>query len=260
MKPLTIKEIKAQLAAIETLDDPLFETFKEDSRKGVQTAIKVRAKQIQKRHDLIAAHHQKLSYERHLKSQGVKYIAGLDEVGRGPLAGPVVAATVILPDNCDALLGVNDSKQLSHELRLTFAELIKEVALDYGIGVVEAAEIDRFNIYQATKIAMERSIEALSFKPNYLLIDAMELQNGIPQQSIIKGDANSLSIAAASILAKVYRDELMIQYHESYPEYGFKSNMGYGTREHLDGLENYGYLPIHRQSFKPVPSMQPRKI
>ena len=181
-------------------------------------------------------------------------------MGRGPLAGPVVAASVVLPDNCDALLGVNDSKQLSHEQRMIFAELIKEVALDYGYGVVEAREIDEANIYQATKMAMERSISQLKFKPDYLLIDAMELQNGIPQQSIIKGDANSLSIAAASILAKVFRDQVMMDYHDLYPEYGFNSNMGYGTKQHLEALETFGYLPIHRQSFKPVPDMQARKI
>lgn len=260
MKQLTISQIKAQLAEIEMLDDPFFDSLIEDPRKGVQRAIKSRKRQIQKQLDLVEAHHQKLNYERQLKTQGIQYIAGLDEVGRGPLAGPVVAASVVLPDNCDALLGVNDSKQLSHEQRMIFAELIKEVALDYGYGVVEAREIDEANIYQATKMAMERSISQLKFKPDYLLIDAMELQNGIPQQSIIKGDANSLSIAAASILAKVFRDQVMMDYHDLYPEYGFNSNMGYGTKQHLEALETFGYLPIHRQSFKPVPDMQARKI
>ena len=260
MTQLTIKEIKDQLLMLSSLDDPLFETFSLDSRKGVQAAIKTRQKQLMKQEALLQAHHQKLTYERHIQAEGFTYIAGIDEVGRGPLAGPVVAASVILPHNCDALIGVNDSKQLSHDKRVQLSEIIMEVAIDYAIGIVEVADIDRLNIYEATKVAMQRSLDQLNIQPEYLLIDAMTLPNQLPQKAIIKGDAHSLSIAAASILAKVYRDKMMMDYHETFPEYEFATNMGYGTKNHLLALEKYGYLPIHRQSFSPVPQMNPRNF
>ncbi|MBG9981969.1 ribonuclease HII [Aerococcaceae bacterium DSM 111020] len=255
----TIKAIKEDLQEIESLEDPIWQRLSQDSRKGVQQAIKSRKRQINERIILAENHHKMLHYENALHEQGYQWIAGLDEVGRGPLAGPVVAAAVILPTDHELLMGVNDSKQLSLSQREQFAELIKQHALAYGIGVVDAVDIDHMNILQATKQAMTKAIDQLPITADYLLLDAMDIDASIPQQSIIKGDQRSLSIAAASILAKVYRDHLMIEYHQQYPEYQWDRNMGYGTAAHLQALEDYGAVEaIHRQSFKPVSAMKKR--
>lgn len=193
-----------------------------------------------------------LKEEKELWGKGFLYVAGLDEVGRGPLAGPVMTAACILPARFD-LPGLNDSKKLSESKREKLYEQIKSQALGYAIGSAEPAEIDVLNILQATKLAMKRAIESLKIRPQFLLIDALELpQIKIPQRGIIKGDERSASIAAASILAKVTRDRWMTELHKIYPEYGFDRNKGYGTKEHIEALNLYGPCPLHRRSFSPV--------
>ena len=178
-------------------------------------------------------------------------IAGIDEAGRGPLAGPVVAAAVILKEKANLLL-VNDSKKISANQRLKALEEIKGNAIAIGIGIATNQEIDQINILNATKLAMQRAVNKLSVKPQLLLIDHVEIDSSIKQIAITKGDQISLSIAAASIIAKTYRDELMNEYHLQYPEYGFNKHMGYPTKHHLSMIKTYGITPIHRQTFKPI--------
>ncbi|HNV26122.1 MAG TPA: ribonuclease HII [Nitrospira sp.] len=186
------------------------------------------------------------------RSRGYRHIAGLDEAGRGPLAGPVVAAAVLLPRRC-RLPGLNDSKQIveSDRVRL-FAEIVRR-ATGIGIGAATEAEIDRLNILQASLLAMRRALMALPVQPDFLLLDAVTLSGlSIPQRPIIKGDGLSFSIAAASIVAKVTRDRLMVEYHRWYPQYNFAEHKGYGTPEHLRLLREHGPCAIHRRSFAPV--------
>jgi len=184
--------------------------------------------------------------------RGYRHIAGLDEAGRGPLAGPVVAAAVVLPRRC-RLLGLNDSKQVGEADRIRlFAEIVRR-AIGVGIGAATEAEIDRLNILQATRVAMQRALQALPFPPDFLLLDAVTLSGlSVPQRSIIKGDGLSCSIAAASIIAKVMRDRVMVEYHRWYPQYNFAEHKGYGTPEHLRLLREHGPCSIHRRSFAPV--------
>lgn len=191
-------------------------------------------------------------FERAARLCGYRRIAGIDEAGRGPLAGPVVAAAVVLPVRC-RLSGIDDSKQLSEGERARLYAAILEHAVGMGIGSADVDEIDRLNILEATKLAMRRAIDQLAPPPDYLLIDAVTLPGiGIPERPIIKGDSLSLSIAAASIIAKVTRDRLMAEYHEMFPEYDFLSHKGYGTREHLQRLARHGPCSIHRRTFTPV--------
>lgn len=179
---------------------------------------------------------------------GIKLIGGIDEVGRGPLAGPVVTCVVVLkPDS--QLLYVDDSKKLSRKQRETLCPQLLGEALDYEIGIVDSQTIDAINILNATKKAMTESVVALSTQPELLLLDAMHIETRITQKSIIHGDATCYCIAAASIIAKVFRDNMMLVYHEEYPQYGFDHNMGYGTAEHLEAIRQYGLTPIHRRSF-----------
>lgn len=188
-------------------------------------------------------------YEKDLYSKGSKYIAGIDEVGRGPLAGPVVAAAVILPEDFD-VIGINDSKKLSEKKRDELFDVIKEKALAYSFGVVDNEVIDEINILEATKKAMKEAVTGLYIEPEHLLIDAVKLADvDIPQTSIIKGDEKSISVAAASILAKVTRDRMMVEYSEEYPHYAFEKNKGYGTKAHYEGIEKAGICPIHRKTF-----------
>ncbi|QVK18953.1 ribonuclease HII [Mycoplasmatota bacterium] len=194
------------------------------------------------------------AFENDLINRKVKVIAGIDEAGRGPLAGPVVASSVVLP-NGFYLPGLNDSKKLSAKKRDYYYDEIINNAISYGVGIVDVSDIDKFNIYNSTKIAMIKSILNLSVKPKHLLIDAMKLEIDIPQTSIIKGDQKSISIAAASVIAKVTRDRLMQDLDKEYPGYNFKKNKGYGTKEHLNALKKYGVTPIHRKSFEPIKSM-----
>lgn len=200
-------------------------------------------------------------FERAARLRGYRRIAGIDEVGRGPLAGPVVAAAVILPVR-SRLVGVNDSKQLSERERERFYVAICEQAVGMGIGWADVAEIDQLNILEATRLAMRRALEQLVPPPDYVLIDAVSLPGvSIPIRPIIKGDALSISIAAASIVAKVTRDRLMVSYHDTFPEYGFLSHKGYGTAEHLERLAYHGPCSIHRRSFAPVKlAMSARKM
>ena len=191
----------------------------------------------------------KLACERQLIEKGYKYICGVDEVGRGPLAGPVVCAAVIMPLE-DIIEGVDDSKKLSAKKRERLSELILKKAVAARISLIEPEKIDEINILEATKLCMKDAVENLEVKPDFVLTDGnMKLDISFPQQSIIKGDALSYTIGAASIVAKVYRDNLMDGYAETYPEYGFKSNKGYGTAEHIAAIEKYGLTPVHRRSF-----------
>lgn len=194
-------------------------------------------------------------YEDMAAKAGHHYVAGLDEAGRGPLAGPVAAAAVILPRACH-LPGVNDSKALSDKKRQVLAREIKEQAQSWAVAMVAPQRIDEINILQATRQAMQMAIEALSIRPDFLLIDALQLPDiHIKQYPIIKGDSLSISIASASILAKVERDALMRSYGELFPQYGFARHKGYGTREHLQALQEYGPCPIHRYTFEPIRSI-----
>lgn len=178
-----------------------------------------------------------------------EYVCGIDEVGRGPLAGPVMAAAVILPKNCD-ILYINDSKKLSPKKREEMAKKIEEIAISIGYGVVDEKIIDEINILNATKRAMKIAIENLSVKPDFCLIDSVKLDNvSISQKSFTKGDEKSMSIAAASIVAKVKRDKYMVEISKKYPEYNFEKNKGYGTKEHIYMLKKYGYSDIHRKTF-----------
>lgn len=250
----TIKEVKERLAMIDELDHPLFEELILDGRAGVQAAISKRKRELQKQVDEDLRLEKMLAYEKELYAQGIDLIAGVDEVGRGPLAGPVVAAAVILPKACK-IPGLNDSKKIPKSKHKEIYEAVFQNAIAIGIGIKDNQVIDQVNIYEATKLAMMEAIGQLEPQPQHLLIDAMKLDLPIPQTSIIKGDANSLSIAAASIVAKVTRDQMMEEFDCEYPGYDFTQNAGYGTAKHLAGLDKLGVTPIHRRSFEPVKSM-----
>ena len=250
----TIKEVKERLAMIDELDHPLFEELILDGRAGVQAAISKRKRELQKQVDEDLRLEKMLAYEKELYTQGIDLIAGVDEVGRGPLAGPVVAAAVILPKACK-IPGLNDSKKIPKSKHKEIYEAVLQNAIAIGIGVKDNHVIDQVNIYEATKLAMMEAIGQLEPQPQHLLIDAMRLDLPISQTSIIKGDANSLSIAAASIVAKVTRDQMMEEFDKEYPGYDFAQNAGYGTAKHLAGLDKLGVTPIHRRSFEPVKSM-----
>ncbi|WP_394707315.1 ribonuclease HII [uncultured Desulfobacter sp.] len=193
-----------------------------------------------------------LAFENQAMLNGYKVIAGVDEAGRGPLAGPVVSAAVILPENFD-VSGINDSKKLSEKKREALFPVIQKRAIAFGIGLADHKEIDQINILQASLLSMKRAVEALSVTPDYLLVDGkFNIACTIDQRSVIKGDALSLSIAAASILAKVTRDRIMADLDLQYPEYGFKRHKGYPTKAHKDAILTHGPCPVHRRSFKGV--------
>ena len=190
-------------------------------------------------------------YENELYDKGLKYIGGVDEVGRGPLIGSVVAACVVLPKDF-VLEGLTDSKKLSEKKRNEFYEVIKEKAIAIGIGIVDEKVIDEINIYEATKVAMKEAIKNTNMKLDHVLIDAMPLDIDTPTTSIIKGDAKSISIAAASVMAKVTRDKMMYELDKVYPMYDLKNNKGYGTKKHIEAIKQYGITKYHRLSYKPV--------
>lgn len=193
-----------------------------------------------------------LKYEKELYKEGITLIAGTDEAGRGPLVGPVVAAAVILPKNY-FLDGLNDSKQLSEKKREKFFDIIINDAISVGVGVVDAKTIDEINILEASRLAMKKAISNLKVQPEYILSDAMKLEGiNIPYKDIIHGDALSLSIAAASVIAKVTRDRMMIDLDKKYPMYGFKKHKGYPTKEHIENVKKYGVLEIYRFTYKPI--------
>ena len=250
----TIKEVKERLAMIDELDHPFFEELILDGRAGVQAAISKRKRELQKQVDEDLRLEKMLAYEKELYTQGIQLIAGVDEVARGPLAGPVVAAAVILPKACK-IPGLNDSKKIPKSKHKEIYEAVLQEAIAIGIGIKDNHVIDQVNIYEATKLAMMEAVGQLEPQPQHLLIDAMKLDLPISQTSIIKGDANSLSIAAASIVAKMTRDQMMEEFDREYPGYDFAQNAGYGTAKHLAGLDQLGVTPIHRRSFEPIKSM-----
>ena len=190
-------------------------------------------------------------YERELNKKGIKLIAGVDEVGRGPLIGPVVAAAVILPVDFK-LEGLTDSKKLSEKKREQFYEIIEKEAIAIGIGIIDEKRIDEINIYAATKEAMYMAINNLKVMPQHVLIDAMPLTLDIPTTSIIKGDLLSITISAASVIAKVTRDHMLYEIDKEYPMYDLKNNKGYGTKKHIEAIKEYGITKYHRLSYKPV--------
>ncbi len=242
------KEItgKIQAAAIEELP-VLFLQYAQDERAGVRTAMEKGRKRLLAYEKEVERSKALQKYEREYAAY--QYICGIDEVGRGPLAGPVVAGAVILPKDCD-ILYINDSKKLSEKKREELYDIIMEQAVAVGIGCSTPERIDEINILQATYEAMREAISKLEPVPDLLLNDAVTIpQVEIRQVPIIKGDAKSISIGAASIVAKVTRDRLMVQYDEIYPEYGFASHKGYGAQAHVDALRRYGPCPIHRRSF-----------
>lgn len=246
----SISEIKAELEnADKDTRESLLELCKKDTRKGVLKLVekyeKQKAAMVEELERLKKMHEFEDKYSEY------EYIAGIDEAGRGPLAGPVVAASVILPKDCE-ILYLNDSKQLSAKRRDELFDEIKQKAIAYGIGIVSQGRIDDINILQATYEAMREAIGRMSEKqnPDLLLVDAVHIPDvDIKQVGIVKGDAKSVSIAAASILAKVTRDRFMVEMDKLYPEYGFASHKGYGSKSHIEAIKKYGASPIHRQTF-----------
>lgn len=247
----SIKDIKEILKSVDDINSELLQKYKDDSRVGVQKLITQRVKRIEKINHEIEEFHQRLKYEHEFWNEGINVIAGVDEVGRGPLAGPVVTCAVVLPHDFD-VYEVNDSKQLSEKKRYELADQIKAKSIDYSYGIADNKLIDDINIYEATRVAMKEAVLGLKELPQEIIVDAMQIDVDIQQLKLIKGDAKSASVSAASILAKTYRDDLMKQYDQQYPEYDFANNAGYGTKKHLDALHKYGATPIHRRSFKPV--------
>ena len=237
---------KLQAAGINELP-AIFSQYEKDERAGVQKEIERARKRLEAYRKELERCENLKKYEREYEAYA--HICGIDEVGRGPLAGPVVAGAVILPKDCD-ILYINDSKKLSEKKREELYDVIMEKAVAVGLGYSTPERIDEINILQATYEAMQQAIGKLSVKPDLLLNDAVTIPKvDIRQVPIIKGDAKSISIGAASIVAKVTRDRLMVQYDEVYPEYGFASNKGYGAQIHIDALKKYGPCPIHRKTF-----------
>lgn len=245
---VSITEIRAELKAAKEEELPSFIVkYEGDERAGVKSLLESAKKKLK----ALEAEKERIfslsEYER--RYEAYTYICGIDEVGRGPLAGPVVAGAVILPKNAE-ILYINDSKKLSPKKREELDLEIREKAIAVGIGEVPPERIDEINILNATYEAMRSAIRNLSVKPDILLNDAVTIPEvSIPQVPIIKGDAKSISIGAASIVAKVYRDGLMVKLDALYPEYGFASNKGYGAAAHIEAIKKYGPTPIHRRSF-----------
>lgn len=250
---MKISDIKEILQTI-TIPKDIPYSILQDERVGVQNALKSWYRQYNKQQTKQKQHDERLVFERQLKKEGYQFIAGIDEVGRGPLAGPVVAACVIMREDSH-LLDVNDSKQISLSKRDELYDAILNECVAYGVGIISHEVIDEINIYEATKLAMQKAVDNMVQQPDYLLIDAMKLSNGMPQQSLIKGDSRSYSIACASIIAKVTRDRMMSDYAKKYPKYDFDHNAGYGTKKHLEALYKYGVTEIHRKTFEPIKSL-----
>ena len=249
----SIKEIKALLSGKPTEEQ--LALWRQDPRKGVQQLLAGYAKQLAAR----AKEQERLSRlmapERQYWQQGLTYVAGCDEAGRGPLAGPLVTAAVILPHEID-LPGLNDSKQVTPKRREELYEEILEQAVAVTVSILGPGEIDELNIYQAAKTAMTLCLTHLTTRPQAALTDAMPLRiSGLPVEDLIHGDAKSAAIAAASIMAKVTRDRIMVQLDKEYPEYGFAGHKGYGSSKHMDAIAQYGPTPWHRRSYEPLKSM-----
>lgn len=256
LQNMTVTEIKSMLAELESPEESILQILEQDPRSGVQKlATQVRRKQRE-----LAKENARLEnmakLENKLRERGLLHIAGVDEAGRGPLAGPVVAAAVILPPQT-LIAGLNDSKKLKESVRDSLFEEIHRIAISIGVGQATPQEIDDLNIRNATHLAMRRALDQLSPTPNKVLIDGNAVpESRFEEMAIIGGDRKSLSIAAASIIAKVTRDRQMQNYAEKYPEYGFAGHKGYGSAEHLEALRKHGPSPIHRLTFGGVPSVQ----
>ena len=248
---MTIGEIKKLLAQGSVNHEDL-KILENDTRVGVQKLLLSYHNRQQKLAKKKAAFIKRFAYEKTFWAKD-ETVAGVDEVGRGPLAGPIVTAAVIIDDNFD-LTDVNDSKKLSAKRRQELFPLILKEAVSVAIGLKSPQVIDEINIYEADRLAMAEAVKNLDVKPDALLVDAMQVPVQLPQVRLIKGDAKSNSIAAASIVAKVFRDNLMADYAKIYPEYHFDENAGYGTQAHLQALAKYGPTPIHRKTFAPVNS------
>jgi ribonuclease HII len=227
----------------------------DDHRAGVLKLITSWQNRLEQEKKIQMIHEEKIGFDDSFKLHKNDLVAGIDEAGRGPLAGPVVTAAVIFHEHPIELIGINDSKLLSRSKRENYAEIIKKYALAYYVHIQSVEQVDTLNIYQATKSSMMLAVDNLPIQPQVLLVDAMTLPTDIAQHSIIKGDAKSLAIAAASILAKTTRDNLMNEFDKIYPEYHFAKNAGYGTSDHLSALKQFGVTKIHRKSFEPIKSM-----
>ncbi|QEK12290.1 ribonuclease HII [Crassaminicella thermophila] len=249
-KNFSVKEINEFINKINVEEYSTYISLLE--RDGRQSVKKL-GRKLEKRYEKFLSEKKRVQnlwkFENQLIDIGYKVVAGIDEVGRGPLAGPVVAAAVILPQNL-FIEGINDSKKISLRKREEIFDIITRKALSIGIGIVDNKKIDEINILNATKLAMKKAVQKLSILPQYLLIDAVKLTDiNIKQSAIMQGDSKSISIAAASIVAKVTRDKIMDRFHKIYPQYGFINHKGYGTKEHYKNIENYGISQIHRKSF-----------
>ena len=249
MSIAALKELAKQPAAV---NDEFLTALAQDRRKGAQNLLSTLNKEREAESREMRRLERLFIYEENVWANGYYPVAGVDEAGRGPLAGPVLAAAVILPRNC-VLSGLNDSKKLTPQKRAQLAGRIKETALSWSVAQATVGEISHCNIFQATLLAMRRAVEQLETQPAYVLVDGFRIdQLPIPQIPVVGGDRLSASIAAASILAKVERDAIMDDYHEMYPAYGFIRHKGYGTAEHLAALNRFGPCPIHRLDFTPV--------
>lgn len=256
---LTVAQIAVKLNELVTVEETMLRVMENDPRKGVKSLALRERKRIKEKLDERVRLEKMGTLEKTLQTQEIGHVAGVDEAGRGPLAGPVVAAAVILPKNL-FIYGLNDSKILSAKRRETLFERINETALSLSVGRAESQEIDQLNILQATHLAMRRALKALSVQPERVLIDGNSLPNGpYPEIAVVGGDATSLSIAAASIVAKVTRDRLMTEYDIQYPGYGFSQHKGYGSTDHQKALSKLGPCPIHRYSFSGVTRFHPGK-
>ena len=249
LRELSIEEIRARLQENQLVTGHFLNRLKRDPREGVRKVYELLKKRYEKERTERLRIQNMLNFERLLWKSGVQFVAGVDEVGVGPLAGPVVAAAIVFPPGTK-LAGIDDSKRLDPERRLKMEGAIRQVTSAVGVGLAEVDEIDRLNIYHAALLAMRRAVEALPLKPEHLLIDARIIPEvSIPQSSFYKGDGINFSIAAASIIAKTHRDRLMEELETKYPGYGFAQHKGYGTPEHQNAIRRLGPCPIHRMSF-----------
>jgi len=247
---MKLSELKNVLQDYDKAED-ILNDFSHDTRAGAKKLVTQRLKQLQQADKIKENYLQAMEFENRYPDE---IICGIDEVGRGPLAGPVVACAVILEEG-HFYPGMTDSKKLSAKKRQSIEASLLSQVRDYAIGIASVEEIDDINIYEASKLAMRRAVESLNVKPTVLLIDAMTLETGLIEEAIIKGDMRSVSISAASILAKEYRDRLMSDYDQIYLGYDFSQNSGYGTAKHLARIQERGITPIHRRTFEPIKSL-----
>ncbi len=248
LKDLSVNKIKTLIDNGDLAEEDFLLLAKEDDRKSVKAIEKTILNQKAKKEKLLQKYEEMDSFEREYRSKGFQFIAGLDEVGRGPLAGPVVSAAVILDKN-NPVIGLDDSKKLSEKKRLELFDEIVEKCIAFSYSFIGEKLIDSINILEATKLSMLSCVEKMDVTPDLLFIDAISIKSDIKQVSIVHGDARSNSIAAASIIAKVVRDEYMKKLHTEFPQYKFSSNKGYGSREHIDAIREFGPCTHHRMSF-----------